>query len=168
MFGDGHQLSLAEYPGYIGLDVSRSAIGLCQRRFTGDRTSFFLYDGACFTDRSSLFTADLAISLDVIFHLIKDAVFDTYMTHLFAAGEKFVIVYATNWEQPGTAPHVKHRHFARWAEHARDWRLLEVREGPNPGPDRADFFAYERVALRVVDCHARPQLGAVVSITESV
>ena len=86
--GDGHQLSLAEYPGYIGLDVSRSAIGLCQRRFTGDRTkSFFLYDGACFTDRSSLFTADLAISLDVIFHLIEDAVFDTYMTHLFAAGE---------------------------------------------------------------------------------
>jgi SAM-dependent methyltransferase len=154
--GDGHQLSLAEYPGYIGLDVSRSAIGLCQRGFAGDPTkSFFLYDGACFTDRSGLFTADLAISLDVIYHLIEDAVFDTYMTHLFAAGEKFVIVYATDCEISGTAPHVRHRHFTRWAEkHARDWRLLEVTEGPNPGPDRADFFTYERVALRAVDDHA--------------
>ena len=34
--GDGHQLSLADYPAYIGLDVSRSAIELCKRRFAGD------------------------------------------------------------------------------------------------------------------------------------
>jgi cyclopropane fatty-acyl-phospholipid synthase-like methyltransferase len=145
--GDGHQLSLAEYPGYIGLDVSRSAIGLCQRRFAGDRAkSFFLYDGECFTDSIGLFTVDLAISLDVIYHLIEDAVFDTYMTHLFGAGEKFVIIYATNREIPSTAPHVRHRYFTRWAdEHARDWRLLEVTPGPNSGPGRADFFTYQRV-----------------------
>ena len=31
--GDGNQLSLARYPRYIGLDVSRSAIGLCRSRF---------------------------------------------------------------------------------------------------------------------------------------
>jgi len=31
--------------------------------------SFLLYDGACFTDRAGVFTADLAISLDVIYHL---------------------------------------------------------------------------------------------------
>jgi SAM-dependent methyltransferase len=153
--GDGHQLSLAEYPGYIGLDVSRSAIGLCQRRFAGDLAkSFFLYDGACFTDRIGLFTADLALSLDVIYHLIEDAVFDTYMTHLFAAGEKFAIIYAPNQEIPGTAPHVRHRHFTQWAEeHARDWRLLKVMPGSNPGPDRADFFLYERIGPRTVDYH---------------
>ncbi|MFI5067905.1 MAG: hypothetical protein ACHP9Z_28540, partial [Streptosporangiales bacterium] len=34
--GDGNQLSLAEYPAYIGLDVSRTAVGLCQRRFRDD------------------------------------------------------------------------------------------------------------------------------------
>lgn len=154
--GDGHQLSLAEYPGYIGLDVSRSAIGLCQRGFAGDPTkSFFLYDGACFADRAGLFTADLAISLDVIYHLTEDAVFGTYMTHLFAAGEKFVIIYATNREIPGTPPHVRHRHFARWVEeHAQGWRLLKVTPGPNEGPDRADFFAYKRVTPRPVADYA--------------
>ena len=146
--GDGNQLSLADYPRYIGLDVSRAAIELCKSRFAADPTkSFFLYDGACFADRGGLFAADLAISLDVIYHLTEDAVFDTYMTHLFAAAARFVIVYATNQEIPGTAPHVRHRHFTAWAEaHGRGWRLLEVTPGPNAGPDRADFFTYERVA----------------------
>jgi UDP-N-acetylglucosamine 2-epimerase (non-hydrolysing) len=145
--GDGHQLSLADYPGYIGLDVSRSAIELCKRRFADDPAkSFFLYDGASFADRAGLFTADLAISLDVIYHLTEDAVFQAYMTHLFAAGARFIIVYATNREIPGTAPHVRHRHFTPWVEaHGQGLRLLQVTLGPNPGPDRADFFIYERV-----------------------
>ena len=56
--GDGNQLSLAQYPRYVGLDVSRTAIGLCQRRFAKDPAkSRFLYDGPCFADRAGLFAA---------------------------------------------------------------------------------------------------------------
>ena len=144
--GDGNQLSLADYPAYIGLDVSRAAVQRCARRFADDPAkSFFLYDGACFADRAGLFTADLAISLDVIYHLTEDLVFETYMRHLFAAAASYVIIYATNGERRGTAPHVRHRHFTPWVEaRCPDWRLLEVTPGPNPGPDRADFFSYER------------------------
>ena len=144
--GDGNQLSLANYPAYIGLDVSRSAIERCQRRFADDPAkSFFLYDGACFADRAGLFSADLAISLDVIYHLTEDEVFESYMTHLFGAGGRYVIVYATDRERRGTAPHVRHRHFSPWVEACRpDWKLAEVTQGPYPGPDRADFFTYER------------------------
>jgi cyclopropane fatty-acyl-phospholipid synthase-like methyltransferase len=154
--GDGNQLSLADYPSYIGLDVSRSAIELCKRRFAADSTkSFFLYDGACFADRAGLFTADLAISLDVIYHLTEDSVFDAYMTHLFAAGTRFVIVYATDRKISGTAPHVRHRHFTQWVQtHAQGWRLTQVTPGPNPGPDRADFFTYERVPSQIPDGRA--------------
>jgi SAM-dependent methyltransferase len=146
--GDGHQLSLADYPRYIGLDVSRSAVQLCQHRFANDPAkSFFLYDGACFTDRAGLFVTDLALSLDVVYHLTEDPVFETYMTHLFAAAARFVIIYAPNREIVGTAPHVRHRHFTPWVDaHCTDWRLLEVVAGPNSGPDRADFFMYERIA----------------------
>src|SRR5580704_7578468 len=93
--GDGNQLSMADYPGYIGLDVSRTAIGLCQRRFAGDTTkSFFLYDGACFTDQTGVFAADLALSLDVVYHLVEDRVFETYLGHLFAAATRFVVIYS--------------------------------------------------------------------------
>jgi SAM-dependent methyltransferase len=144
--GDGNQLALADYPGYIGLDVSRTAIGLCQRRFAGDPTkSFFLYDGACFTDRAGVFSAELALSLDVVYHLTEDAVFETYLRHLFAAGRRLVVIYSTNTEISGTAPQVRHRRFTPWVEAAcPQWRLARVEPGPGAGPARADFFVYER------------------------
>jgi SAM-dependent methyltransferase len=146
--GDGHQLSLADYPRYVGLDVSRTAIRMCERRFAGDPAkSFFLYDGACFVDRGGLFTSDLAISLDVIYHLTEERVFDAYLEHLFAAGDRFVVVYATNTEMPGTAPHVRHRRFTTWVDkQCPQWRLMSVTPGPNSGSGRADFFVYQRLA----------------------
>jgi hypothetical protein len=126
----------------------RSVIERCARRFAGDPAkSFFLYDGACFADNSGLFTADLAISLDVIYHLIEDSVFETYMTHLFAAGMKFVIIYATNRAIPGTAPHVRHRHFTSWvAARYPELQLTQVVEGPSSSPARADLYVYERAS----------------------
>jgi SAM-dependent methyltransferase len=144
--GDGNQLSLADYPGYIGLDVSRAAVGLCQQRFAGDPDkSFFLYDGACFTDRAGIFTADLALSLDVVYHLTEDPVFLTYLRHLFGAGQRLVVIYSTNAEIGGTAPHVRHRRFTPWIEdHFPGWRLTAVTRGPNAERARADFFVYER------------------------
>jgi SAM-dependent methyltransferase len=144
--GDGNQLSLADYPRYVGLDVSRSAIALCQRRFAGDPAkSFFLYDGMCFTDRAGMFTADLALSLDVVYHLTEDTVFETYLTHLFAAGRRLVVIYSTNEEISGTAPHVRHRHFTPWVEaNCPGWALTGVTRGPNADQARADFFVYER------------------------
>lgn len=148
--GDGHQLSLADYPRYVGLDVSRSAVTLCQRRFADDPTkSFFLYDGDCFVDRAGLFTADLAISLDVIYHLVEDQVFDTYMAQLLAAGGRYVVVYSTNAVVGKTAPHVRHRRFSKWVEdNCPQWQLAQVTHGPNTGPGRADFFVYERLTGR--------------------
>jgi len=142
--GDGNQLSLAEYPRYIGLDVSRSAIGLCRNRFAEDLDkSFFLYDSACFIDHVGLFQAELALSLDVIYHLIEDAIFAVYMEHLFDAANRYVIVYATNGSIRDDAPHVRHRHFSSWVDNNRpEWRLREVIVGPSSGSRRADFFVY--------------------------
>jgi len=145
--GDGNQLSLASYPRYVGLDVCPSAIEMCKRRFADDPAkSFFRYDGACFVDRAGLFAADLAISLDVIYHLTEDRVFETYLAHLFAAAGRFVVVYSTNDELPGTAPHVRHRRFTTWVDaHCPGWRLRLRAPGPDTGPARADFFVYERI-----------------------
>jgi SAM-dependent methyltransferase len=144
--GDGNQLSLAEYPSYVGLDVSPTAIGLCQSRFARDTTkSFFLYDGTCFTDRGGIFTADLALSLDVVYHLVEDRVFETYLGHLFAAARRFVVIYSTNAKAGGTAPHVRHRHFTPWVEaHCPQWRLAGATRGPGTERASADFFVYER------------------------
>ena len=144
--GDGNQLSMAQYPAYIGLDVSRTAIALCQRRFAADATmSFFLYDGTCYTDRAGVFTADLALSLDVVYHLTEDAVFEAYLRHLFAAARRLVVIYSTDAVLGGTAPHVRHRHFSPWIEaNVPGWRLARVTTGPSAERARADFFLYTR------------------------
>jgi hypothetical protein len=144
--GDGYQLSLADYPQYVGLDVSRRAIGLCKGRFAGDsHKSFFLYEGDSFVDRAGLFTADLALSLDVIYHLIEDEVYEAYMYHLFSAGGRYVVVYSTNELTRDAAPHVRHRNFSRWVEdHCSEWKLVEVVPGPNSAAGRADFYIYHR------------------------
>jgi SAM-dependent methyltransferase len=145
--GDGHQLSMAAYPSYIGLDVSRTAIGLCRRRFHDDPTkSFFLYDGSCFVDRSGICAADLAISLDVIYHLVEDSVFETYLDHLFAAGRRYVIIYSTDMVMAGTGPHVRHRLISgRIERNYPEWELVRVVPGPVQEPGLPDFFAYERI-----------------------
>jgi SAM-dependent methyltransferase len=145
--GDGHQLSLAAYPSYIGLDVSRTAIGLCRRRFDHDNTkSFFLYDGTSFVDHARIFAGDLAISLDVIYHLVEDAVFETYLDHLFGAGRRYVIIYSTDMVMAGTGPHVRHRIIsARIKTRFKEWRVAQMIRGPLQEPGRPDFFVYERI-----------------------
>ena len=80
--GDGNQLRLAEYPSYIGFDVSQKAISLCEENFLNDQTKIFKlmsqYNGE---------TAELTLSLDVIFHLIEDDIFYCYMKRLFDSSE---------------------------------------------------------------------------------
>lgn len=44
-------------------------------------------------------TADLTLSLDVIYHLIEDNVFFTYMDRLFDSSTKFVIIYSLNTDR---------------------------------------------------------------------
>jgi SAM-dependent methyltransferase len=146
--GDGNQLSMANYPRYLGLDVSPTAIELCTRRFAGDPAkSFLLYDGVHFTDNARFITADLALSLDVVYHLIEEPVFEIYMTHLFRASQRFVIIYSTNGILKDTAPHVRHRVFSTWVDrNCPEWRLASVTPGPGTGPSRADYFVYETLA----------------------
>jgi SAM-dependent methyltransferase len=68
--GDGEQLALAQYPSYVGVDVSPTSIALCTRRFASDRTKRF-YLATKVPEHLGRF--DLALSLDVIYHLVEDA-----------------------------------------------------------------------------------------------
>ncbi|MEE9293700.1 MAG: class I SAM-dependent methyltransferase [Phycisphaerae bacterium] len=151
--GDGHQLTLARYPRYVGLDVSRTAIHLCKERFKNDRTkSFYLYESSCFVDNLHLFTADLAISLDVVYHLVEDEVYTAYMSHIFDAARKFVIVYSSDGTERCPSLYIRHRPFTSWvASHRPEWSLVEKIDNPYPydGIDSdttswSDFFVFNR------------------------
>jgi hypothetical protein len=149
--GDGSQLGMAEYPRYVGLDVSVSALQRCIERFAADPTkSFFLYNPLAFSDPGGILAADLSLSIDVIYHLVEDQVYDLSMRHLFAAGRRYVIVYSSNVDALGRSPHVRHRHFTTWVErNAPGWALVETVPNPHPqthGADGSpsDFYVFGR------------------------
>lgn len=123
--GDGTQLALADYPSYVGIDVSPTALALCRDRFSQDSTKRFASSGrSAVADGAGPHRAELALSLDVIFHLVEDPVFDHYMKDLFASATRFVIIYSTNIDASDPQPHIRHRLFTRWIEqHAPDWLL---------------------------------------------
>jgi cyclopropane fatty-acyl-phospholipid synthase-like methyltransferase len=147
--GDGAQLELAKYPRYVGVDISQTALALTRRRFAADVSKRWVHSSEV-TDEDR---ADAALSLDVIYHLIEDDVFDSYMTSLFNSAIRYVIVYASNIESPAPSPHVRHREFTRWIEANRsDFRLLEKIANLYPFSDKdpnhtsfADFYIFERV-----------------------
>lgn len=148
--GDGAQLRLARYPSYIGVDVSRSAIAFTQDAFAQDASKRFVHTD----DLTSVDRADLALSLDVIYHLIEDSVFETYMGTLFEASRKYVIVYSSNSDRRTDAVHVKHRIFTQWVEANRpEFRLVRTLANPYPEDIRdldntsfADFFFFEKTS----------------------
>ncbi|CAN5242818.1 hypothetical protein BH24GEM2_BH24GEM2_08080 [soil metagenome] len=150
--GDGAQLLLADYPAYTGLDVSRAAVMRSIERFHDDPTkSFFLYDPDCFVDRCGTYRAELALSLDVLYHLVDDKVFHAYMRHLFSSAERFVVIYSSDTDESSLAVHVRHRRFSAWInDHLPHWRLQKKIANPFPFTGNlrtgsfADFCIYER------------------------
>ncbi len=143
--GDGNQLTLATYPSYTGLDVAVSAITQCQKKFKADNTkNFYLYNSLAFEDKQRLFKADLTISLDVTYHLIEQKVYEAYLSHLFDASEKYVIIYA--WDIDGQRRvHVMHRKFTDWVtKHKQDWSLMKINSDIPKVPDACDFFIFQK------------------------
>lgn len=136
--GDGNQLALYEFPEYVGLDVSPIAISMCRERFRSDNTKRFeRYKnrlGFCLDNNMS---AELTISIDVIFHLTDDNTYSTYLAELFSASRRYAIIYASNCNAPPPAPHVRHRLFADDVEiRFPEWELVLVE--PNPYPFEGD------------------------------
>ncbi len=122
--GDGNQLTLASYPTYVGLDVSPKALELCRSRFRSDKTkTFFLYDDFFGEPRGG--ATDLSLSMDVIFHLVEEDVYQTYMSRLFSSARRFVIIYSSDFERPRQF-HERHWAFSSWvAANRPDWILAK-------------------------------------------
>ncbi len=121
--GDGAQLTLATYPRYVGIDVAERSIFACRQRFATDASKRFYFAGQLPSDLGRF---DLAISLDVIYHLVENEVFGAYMRSLFASAGRFVVIYSSNKIEPSEAPHVRHRPFTDWIEaNEPEWRKTE-------------------------------------------
>lgn len=144
--GDGNQLRLSKYPSYIGFDVSPKAIELCRDIFRHDNTKRFELMSAYKGE-----TAQLTLSLDVIYHLVEDRVYDSYMERLFNSSQRWVIIYSSDFDEEQKY-HEKRRRFSKWVKTNQPlWKL--IRHIPNRFPYNAkikegslsDFYIYEKV-----------------------
>jgi SAM-dependent methyltransferase len=145
--GDGNLLSLLTVRNYVGVDVSPTMLASCATRFPQHR--FVAFDAL-----DSAPPAELAMSIDVIFHLVEDHVFADYLRTLFDHATRFVLVYSSNFDAGWPDPHVRHRRVTdRIVASQPAWRLLS--HVPNRYPydqalpdvtSFADFFIYGRTA----------------------
>jgi hypothetical protein len=147
--GDGNQLKYFHFKSYTGFDISHTAVSACREIYKADPTKRFStlddYNGE---------TAELVLSLDVIYHLVEDRVFEGYMQKLFAASEKYVIIYSSDdddHENNKISPHVRHRKFSSWVEkHAIEFRLIQhipnkyPFNGMNEVSSYADFYIFRK------------------------
>lgn len=144
--GDGNQLLLANYPHYIGLDVSATAIKMCKKLFKGDDTKKFYT-----LDKFKNQKAQLTMSLDVLFHLVEQDVFEKHIHDLFKASTDFVIIYAADNNKFQTAEHVKSRKFSDYVnKNITGWKLVQHIPNKYPydpsNPEHttwADFYIYK-------------------------
>ena len=143
--GDGDQIALAEYPEYVGLDVSASAIASCIERFADDPTkSFFPYDPLRFHNNGAL-EADLVLSLEVLFHVVDRAEFEKALDDIFEASRKYVIVFSSNRDDPEPdTVHVRHRRFTDYvAEQFPEFERIDTIENEYDARV-SDFYIYEK------------------------
>ena len=150
--GDGNQLALAEYPAYIGLDVSATVIANCRKKFAHDTSKRF----EVYTPPTPpAVQAEMALSMEVIFHLTEETVYEAYMQHLFGSATRFVVIFGTDSDETPdlpTAYHVKHYPINRWIQtNQPHWQLRERITHPYTNRDSetysmSTFYIYEREA----------------------
>lgn len=138
--GDSAQAELFEISEYTGVDVSPRAIELCRHAFR-DRPRWRFFEAK---DRIAYAgTYDLVLSLDVVYHLIEDAIYDAYMSDLFDHACSHVLIYSSDDAAAHPAEHVKHRKHSDWvAANRTDWRRVAMHANPHTGKWPEGSFAF--------------------------
>lgn len=148
--GDGNQLSMLVVPGYLGIDVSETVIDKNRDVHGSTGRRFMTLDEF----KKSTEKAHLTVSMDVIYHLTEEDVYQDYMQLLFDSSEKFCIIYSCNEEAVASdAPHLRRRKFTNWVEANRsEWNLKQIVCNDYPFKDMqnpretsiSDFYIYKK------------------------
>jgi len=106
--GDCAILKNSKYQHYMGFDISEDALKICREKYlTNNKYSFNLLN------KYSGEIVDLSLSIDVIYHLVENDVYFSYLSMLFESSDKYVIIYSTNSEGKHYN-HIKHRRFTEY------------------------------------------------------
>lgn len=151
--GDGNVLSMLICKSYTGIDVSPAIIYKLKQRFEGNQNKTFFT-----TDERDLYinnSFDMALSMDVIFHLVEDNVYENYMKDLFLNTKKYVVVYSSNHEEFTPWKEYRHRNFISTVqEKYPNWKVIQFipnlypyKIGKESTTSSSDFYIFKNEAL---------------------
>jgi len=144
--GDGNQLKLFKnYEEYVGVDVSSKVVDKLKKEMP--KHQFILNDNFDVNNYKGNF--DLTLSLDVIFHLVEDNIYDEYINNLVNLKSKYLIIYSCNFKDDGSyGEHVKPRLFSNNPSLILNYKLEKIIPNKYPSNDHksgsfSDFYIYE-------------------------
>lgn len=142
--GDGNQLKAFNFKTYTGVDVSKTTINKCTSLYSSDSTkNFYMYDDITLLKNKKF---DCALSLDVIYHLTEDHVFEDYLNKLFNFSDNIVVIYSFGKAAEGleTLPHVVYRSMNTITRKFQQWELIKNIKNKYPDISYAEFYIYRK------------------------
>ena len=116
--GDGNNAAYYKPKYYFGFDISSDAIQICERKFKNKNNFHFFEINEKFKEQikdiknTYKVANELAISFDVMFHLVEYEIYEDYLHKLEISSDKFLLIYATDYDKIEQSPHVKHRNYS--------------------------------------------------------
>jgi trans-aconitate methyltransferase len=108
--GDSYNLAItSEYcPDLqiVGLDVAPKAIEMCKQKLP--QHEFYLVEEF---DKTPPAKNSLVTSLDILYHLVEDEVYNDYMKRLVEFNAEYIIIYSPDFNNDKYAEHVRARKF---------------------------------------------------------
>lgn len=128
--GDGNQAAMFNFECYLGLDINQLCIGSARKALARPGWQFQTMEEYHLAAADKVI--DLALSLDVTYHLIEDEAYTAYLNDLFGAAERYVLIYASDLDHFDPAfPHVRHRPVVKEAsERFSEWRFVRTEKNP--------------------------------------
>jgi len=139
--GDGNQIkNITGYSHYYGFDISPTTVKNCQKKYEKNMKMRFYESSDMFVQ------SDLSMSLDVLYHIIEDELFYSYIDSLFNYSLKYVLIYSTNHKSNNPSAHIVWRNFIDYVKNTHNTKLISV----TPFYEKKDindvsFYLFEKI-----------------------
>ncbi|WP_273328085.1 methyltransferase domain-containing protein [Vallitalea guaymasensis] len=144
--GDGNQIKKIEYPKYIGLDVSKVSVEKCKEIFLGDSNKeFHLYKPGMIHDLDIKTKPDMAVCLDVLYHIIDEQDFAKTLDDIFRTDCSHIIFY-TMLKKPEIqlSQHLKYRNIFDYLSKYKGYTIKKIINQKYPEQSYSDFMVIEK------------------------
>ena len=136
--GDGSQIKQIDVAAYQGIDISSSVVNRCRKLY--EHNSNFSFD---VYDEFTMGKYDLAMSLDVLYHVVEPDQYDLYLNRLFSHS-RYSLIYANAIPRSDNTAHMLFRDHI-YEIRRRGFPVRMIEKVMNPLIPTVGFLLYENV-----------------------